>query len=66
MPVIATRVPAAAEYELPSWIPAALNETGLADAVRIVLSGRASREKVLVPSWKEIADRYAEVLDSIR
>jgi len=65
VPVIATHVPAAMEYELPSCIPAALNEAGLADAVQVVLSGHVSRERALVPSWKTVAARYAEVLDSV-
>jgi glycosyltransferase involved in cell wall biosynthesis len=63
VPVIATPVPAAVEYELPSWIPAALKVSGFADAVQIVLSGRVSHEKARVPSWNEIATRYAEVLN---
>jgi len=63
VPVIATRVPAAVEYELPSWIPLALNEAGVEDAVRAALSGHVSIEKARVPSWNEIAARYAEVLN---
>jgi alpha-1,3-rhamnosyl/mannosyltransferase len=62
VPVIATRVPAVEEYDIPSWVSITLTKASLLDAVRQVLHGKAPRLRAALPSWEEAACRYAQVM----
>jgi len=62
VPVIATRVPAAEEYDIPSWIPIVPTKASILEAVRRVLRGGVPRTNAALPTWREAAGRYVEVL----